>query len=199
MDIAKNDLLILKEVGNIGAGQSSILLAKKLNKTINIRPESISVIEGTELKKVIDPTPGVFGIYIALYKDLVGDSMILFKDNSLTKIIDIAKGKREGTTRHIKSSVNKQLIREIGNITLIPYIRSLCEMLDLDIKYTVPIPIHERSSDMLSFLDGNSDDLLLIKTDLEISNTTIKDQMFIIIRPKNIKKVLDILKKKVGY
>ena len=152
MELDSRELMILKEIGNIGAGQSSILLAKLLNRDILLEPGDIRIIKKEDLFDAIGaPQGGVFGLYMALYEDIIGDSMVLFKNDSLARIIDLAKEKKLGTTRHVKQDINKQIIKDIAYRVLVPYIESLSQMLEVDIKYTVPIPVHENSKQPVSY------------------------------------------------
>ena len=116
-----NDMYVdvLKEIGNIGAGNATTAMANMLNIRINMDVPRVELLTFQELGSAICPEDeSIVGIYLEVTDDITGSMMFLMKLDSAHYL------------------VNK--LKEIGNIIAGSYLNALSAMTQLTIAPSVP-------------------------------------------------------------
>ncbi len=167
-EIQGYELDILREIGNIGAGNATTALSQMLNTKIDMGVPKVSVMEFPELAGAIggEENP-IAGILFDLDGDVRG--MILFilemdEAKNLVQALLGAKDDHEGFTEMESST-----LREIGNIISGAYVTSLSTLTNLRIETSVPYLSFDYAGAILSVpaikFGEVGDSALLIETD----------------------------------
>ncbi len=167
-EIQSYELDILREIGNIGAGNATTALSQMLNTKIDMAVPKVSVMEFPELAGAIggEENP-IAGILFDLDGDVKG--MILFilemeEAKNLVQALLGAKDEHEGFTEMESST-----LREIGNIISGAYVTSLSTLTNLRIETSVPYLSFDYAGAILSVpaikFGEVGDSALLIETD----------------------------------
>ncbi|MDR1539934.1 MAG: chemotaxis protein CheC [Clostridiales bacterium] len=143
---------ILKEIGNIGAGNALTALAKLLGKKVDMKVPAVNLVEFKDIADFLGgPEQRVIGILIQIKGDLNGIMMFLLKDDSafyLIKAIMMDLAPEEVSDGF--SELELSALKEIGNILASSYLGSLAELMHLNIVPSVPFLAIDMANAVLS-------------------------------------------------
>ena len=128
---------VLKELGNIGAGNAMTALAQMLNCKVDMKVPQVRLLEFKDVGALIGGEEQIMaGIYLAVEGDITGSIMFLLgKDSArhlVTKLMGIAlEGDAFG-------EMEMSALMEIGNIITGAYLNSLATITNLKIFPSVP-------------------------------------------------------------
>ncbi len=127
---------VLKEVGNIGAGNAATALAKMIDKKIDMKVPLVNVLNISEVPELLGgPEKEVAGIFFKLEGEMEGSIMFVLEMDSANKLIELLM---PGITKDGFNDICVSALNEIGNILAGSYVSSLASLTNLDIKITVP-------------------------------------------------------------
>lgn len=137
--IEKFDTLVidvLKEVGNIGAGNAATALAKMISKKVDMKVPLVNVLDLQDVPEILGGAEKeVVGIFFKLEGELDGSIMFLLETPSAEALIELLM---PGITDSGFNEFCFSALQEIGNILAGSYISSLSSLSNLDIKISVP-------------------------------------------------------------
>ena len=128
---------VLKELGNIGAGNAMTALAQMLNCKVDMKVPQVRLLEFKDVGALIGGEEQIMaGIYLAVEGDITGSIMFLLgKDSArhlVTKLMGMAlEGDAFG-------EMEMSALMEIGNIITGAYLNSLATITNLKILPSVP-------------------------------------------------------------
>lgn len=127
---------VLREVGNIGAGNAATALAKMISQKVDMNVPKVNVLEFSEVPEILGGAEEeVVGILFKLEGDLEGTIMFLLNMDSAKSLIDLLMpGMGSGEIDEMAISA----LQEIGNILAGSYISSLSTLSKLNIQISVP-------------------------------------------------------------
>ena len=128
---------VLKELGNIGAGNATTALAQMLQCKVDMKVPQVRLLDFNEVGEVMGGEEQiVVGIYLAVEGDITGSIMFILEQNAgralVSKLMQMPPS--EGDFNEIEISAMK----EIGNIITGAYLNSLAQMTNLKIIPSVP-------------------------------------------------------------
>ncbi len=127
---------VLKEVGNIGAGNAATALAKMISKKVDMKVPLVSVMDLAEVPEILGgPEKEVVGIFFKLEGELEGSIMFVLDTASAESLIELLM---PGIATDGFNDFCFSALQEIGNILAGSYISSLSSLSNLDIKISVP-------------------------------------------------------------
>ena len=133
---------VLKEIGNIGAGNATTALSKMINAKIDMSVPKVKLLGFSELAEVIGTEGAVMaGILLMLEGDIDGMMMFLLDIDSARTLVNGLLGKN--SDEHEKDDINFNemefsVLREIGNIITGSYLSALSDLTKLTIVSSVP-------------------------------------------------------------
>lgn len=129
---------ILKEIGNIGAGNATTALAKLINSKIDMSVPQVSLIPFSGISDTFGSEETILvGILLGLEGDISGMMMFLLDEPSAHILVNILVGHPEGYEEPF-TEMEQSAISEIGNIIAGAYLSALSELTRLKIYPTVP-------------------------------------------------------------
>lgn len=190
---------VLKELGNIGAGNATTALAQLINTKVDIGVPQVRLLNFNEISSIIGSEEKVMvGILIMLNGDINGMMMFLMDPGIARNLINVLMG------QDIKSDVFSELelsaVMEIGNIIAGAYLRSLSELTKLTIDVSVPMLQIDMAGAILSVpaieFSKIGDKVLLIETmfdDTKETQNAIKGYYILVPELDSYDKILESL------
>ena len=165
---------VLKELGNIGAGNATTALSKLINAKIDMRVPKVNLLGFSELAKAMGREEEIMvGILLLLEGDVDGMMMFLLDVPSARALVNSLMGKAEEEANDDINfdEMEFSALREIGNIITGSYLSALSDMTRLTIVSSVPSLQIDMAEAILSIpaieFSKIGDKVLLIQTQFD--------------------------------
>lgn len=165
---------VLKELGNIGAGNATTALSKLINAKIDMRVPKVNLLGFSELAKAMGREEEIMvGILLLLEGDVDGMMMFLLDVPSARALVNSLMGKSEEEPNDDINfdEMEFSALREIGNIITGSYLSALSDMTRLTIVSSVPSLQIDMAEAILSIpaieFSKIGDKVLLIQTQFD--------------------------------
>lgn len=128
---------VLKEIGNIGAGNATTALASMLQCRIDMAVPEVKLIEVDELAESLGGKERVMtAIFLEVEGDITGDIIFLLEKGSASFLVSKLLGMEVNAESF--SEMELSCIKEISNIIAGSYLNSLSTLTNLKIYPSVP-------------------------------------------------------------
>lgn len=128
---------VLKELGNIGAGNAMTALAQLLNCKVDMKVPQVRLLEFQDVGTLIGGEEQLMaGIYLGVEGDISGSIMFLLEKNSAKHLITKLMGME--ITGDEFGEMETSALKEVGNIITGAYLNSLATITNLKIYPSVP-------------------------------------------------------------
>lgn len=159
---------VLKEIGNIGAGNATSALAQLLNTKIDMSVPNVALLPFKCVTKNIGTEDDVIvGILITLDGDINGMMMFLMDLPSAHHIVNLLMGSDFNKSDEF-SEIELSALNEVGNIISGAYLSSLSSLTGLSIVSSIPSTTIDMAGALLSVpaieFGKIGDKVLLIQT-----------------------------------
>ncbi|MFT3985656.1 MAG: chemotaxis protein CheC [Lachnospiraceae bacterium] len=129
---------VLKEIGNIGAGNATTALAQMLETKVDMKVPKVALLEFSEVGEAIGGEEQIMiGIYQVVEGDISGSIMFLLEERSARILVSKLMGTGETQTGTF-SEMEISALKEIGNIITGSYLSSLSMLTNLKIISSIP-------------------------------------------------------------
>ncbi len=129
---------VLKEVGNIGAGNAATALAKMLNKKIDMKVPKIMVMQFSEVGELLgEAEEMVVGILLGVQGDMHGSIMFVLDMDATKLMVNMMFVKPLDTALEF-DDMTRSAIQELGNILAGSYLSALSTLTNMNIMPDVP-------------------------------------------------------------
>lgn len=175
---------VLKEIGNIGAGNAATALAKLLDKKIDMKVPQIRVMKFIEVSDVLGGAETeVVGILLGVNGDITGNILFVLDLVSARRLVNMLMGKPINAETEFDSMVCSAL-QEIGNILAGSYLSSLSNLTNLRILSDIPGLAIDMAGAILSVpaieFGKNSDTVLYIETEFTYGIDSVIGDFFLV-------------------
>ncbi len=135
--VTENYFDVLREIGNIGAGNAMTALSQMLNCKVDMRVPQVRLLEFSEVGTVVGGEEQVMvGVLLAVEGDIDGSMMFLIEKKSAKHLVNkLMMGM--GSADEDFNEMEMSAMQEIGNIITGAYLNSLSMMTNLKI---IPSP-----------------------------------------------------------
>ncbi len=128
---------VLKEIGNIGAGNATTALSTMINSKVDMHVPKVDLLNIKELPDMLGGAEEiVVGILIKLEGEINGMMMFMMEQMSACRIVDILMGKSSKLEDF--TEMEYSALREIGNIIAGAYLSSLSTLTGIKINASIP-------------------------------------------------------------
>lgn len=160
---------VLKEIGNIGAGNATTALAKMLDMKIDMKVPKVELLEFAALAAVISAEDEpVMGILLEVQSDIAGSMMFFLELDSAYYLCNKLMG-RDPNWRGEFTEMDLSALKEIGNIISGSYLSALSSLTNMTITSSVPYLCIDMAGAILSVpaieFGKYGDKALLIQTE----------------------------------
>ena len=129
---------VLREIGNIGAGNATTALSRMINKKVDMGVPKAEMIEIGKITQILGGEEKiVVGILVGLEGDVEGMMMFVQAQESAHHLVNLLMG-RDLEDFSAFTEMDLSALQEIGNIITGAYLSSLSSLTRLKIMPTVP-------------------------------------------------------------
>ncbi len=181
-EINENYIDVLKEIGNVGAGNAMTAIASMLSIKVNMHVPQVQLLEISKLGAVICPEEEVVvGIFLEIGSDIQGSMMFMMRMGPAKYLVNRLMG-RDPDYAGDFTEMDLSALKEIGNIIAGSYLSALATMTNLVITPSIPYISIDMAASLLSVpaieFGQYGDYVLLIET--EFGNQVVLDGYFIL-------------------
>ncbi len=136
--ITAKQLDILKELGNICAGNATIALSQILFKKIMLQTTKVQLLPPSAVSDVIDDTGHtIICIQMETLGSIHGSAVLIFSEESAYNLMELLVGKFGQQPKFI-TQIGISSLKEIGNIVISSYLSTLSSMSRLPVFPSCP-------------------------------------------------------------
>lgn len=177
---------VLKEIGNIGAGNATTALAKMLDSKVDMKVPKVQLVDLAEITSIIgDEETVMAGILLLLEGDINGMMMFILDIPSARSLVDgiMHVSSNEHNEDELFNNMEVSALNEVGNIITGAYLSALSDLTKLSIVSSVPSLQIDMAGAILSIpaieFSKIGDKVLFIET--QFDNETSINGYFILI------------------
>ncbi|MGN0411572.1 MAG: chemotaxis protein CheC [Lachnospiraceae bacterium] len=140
-NITSMELDVLREIGNIGAGNATTALAQMLQRKIDMSVPTAELLEFKNLGETIGGEETVMaGVYMTVNGDITGSMMFLLKKESARRLVNqlLFRSNEDIDPDADFDEMEMSAMKEIGNIMTGSYLNSMSDLTRLKIYPSVP-------------------------------------------------------------
>ena len=128
---------VLKEIGNIGAGNATTALAQMLQCKVDMKVPQVKLLDFGEVGALMGGEEQIMaGIYLCVEGDITGSIMFLLKKDAAKHLVAKLMGME--LPGDDLDEIGTSALKEIGNIITGAYLNSLSTLTNLKIYPSVP-------------------------------------------------------------
>lgn len=137
IDIMQFD--VLREIGNIGAGNATTALSQMLNSKIDMKVPNVEILEFKELSDIVGGAENlVVGILFTLEDQVDGMMMFMMDLPAARNLVELLIGQNDETDPDNFSEMELSALNEVGNIIAGAYLSSISSLTNMLITSSVP-------------------------------------------------------------
>ncbi len=151
-ELGSEDFDLLRELGNIGAGNAVTSLAKMMGRKVDMKVPVANLKEFKDMAKIIGSEETlVFGVLVPISGEISGMMLLLVKVDSARTLINCLIGEnKEYEENEEFSDMDRSAIQEIGNILSSAYINALSTLTNKTIIPSIPLLAMDMAGAILS-------------------------------------------------
>ncbi|OBZ18362.1 CheY-P-specific phosphatase CheC [Bacillus sp. FJAT-27264] len=188
---------VLKEVGNIGAGNAATALSQLLGKPIDMAVPKVQLLNFEEItEKVGGAEELVYAVFLRVEGDAPGNLFFILTPEAAVNLLSRVAGIELSGAEEL-GEMELSALNEIGNILAGSYLSSLADFTSLTMYPTVPALAMDMAGAILGYgllqFGQMGDDALLIDTTFLEGQNEIEGQFFLIPDPESFPKIFKSL------
>jgi len=161
----EEQLELLKELVNIGAGRASQALNYMLNSHIDLEAPVVRWMPNADVTQIFEDISEWGLTDLSLIKmriigELTGNAQLVFSDQDAAKLVAAMYG---DSHQAVDENLNREALNEIGNILINGLIGSLGNMLGISLAYRIP-----------TYRKGKIGNLILVEQDTPVIFSMIR-------------------------
>jgi chemotaxis protein CheC len=197
MPFADFHLDVLKEVGNIGAGNAATALSRLLDKPVDMLVPTVRMVPFEEISNSVGGSEQVvIAIFLRVEGETPGNIFFILSQESAKKMLRNLVG-IEVNNEDSYSEMEISALNEIGNILAGSYLTSLADFTNLYMVPTVPSLAIDMAGAILSYgllqYGEMGDQALFIDTKFLDGVDEIEGHFFLIPDPESFQKIFSAL------
>ncbi len=168
---------VLREIGNIGAGNATTALSQLINSKIDMKVPKVDLLEFKELSEIVGGAENlVAGILFTLEGQIQGMMMFMLDLPASKHLVTSLMGNTEDHSEEF-SEMELSALNEIGNIIAGAYLSSLSTLTNIVITASIPYLAIDMAGAILSVpaieFGKIGDKALLIETEFVDDNKAV--------------------------
>lgn len=183
--MVKDEMDILKEIGNIAAAHGSIALSKILNKKIFLEVPRSEIIDSKSIAKKIDFEKIGIAVYSKIMTGFNGRVIFLLDEKNAFRLNDISyKLKTKEKSSGVMTEMGMSVIKEIGSIVTSAFVTAISMMFKKVIILAAPMLISGTINEIINitvFSGSEEDEVLLLEAMFEEPDAGIKGSFYLVL------------------
>lgn len=184
---------VLKEIGNIGAGNATTAIAKMVGARIDMSVPSVKLLEVSELGTAVgEEDDTIIGIFLEVQNDIQGSMMFLLDIESGHYLVNTLMC-RDISYSEPFDEMDLSALKEVGNIIAASYLTALSTLTKMSIAPSVPYIAVDMAAAILSVpaiqFGMMGDKALMIQTAIN-ADVAINGYFILMPEPESYDKIL---------
>ena len=189
-DLSPLQLDALREIGNIGAGNSATALSQIINKKIDMNVPKVAFIPIEEVPDLVGgPDTIVVGIFLRVYGKAPSNILFLMPQKSAFYLVDTLLGKEKGATKEL-DLMDQSALKEIGNILSGAYLNAFFNFTHISMLPSIPAMAMDMAGAILNVvliqLGQMGDQAMVIETEFLSEEEGINGHFFLVPDPGSL-------------
>ncbi|MDD5746262.1 MAG: chemotaxis protein CheC [Candidatus Omnitrophica bacterium] len=197
----KDELDILKEVGNIAAAHGSIALSEILRKKINLEVPKTELLSRESIQQKIAFEKIGVAVYSKIVTGLNGRVIFLLDEKNAFRLNELSyQVQSDSKASGVLTEMGMSVIKEIGSMVTSAYVTAIGMMFKRVILLGAPMLISGTMNEILNitvFSGGpvEEDKILLVEARFEEPETSIRGSFYLVLTPQAAADVQQVCKK----
>lgn len=193
---------VLKEIGNIGAGNAVTSMSKLINKKMDMQVPSVSIVSFNEVVEIIgSPDEPIVAIFISIKGEAPGSVYFILSIDEANRLVEEVTAGDESNLFSGKQPNEFALsaIQETGNILAGSYLSALSDFTHINMQPSIPYLSIDMAGAILTEglleISNESDYAIIIDTQIkDFENVSgIHGQFFLLPQPGAFGKIFQAL------
>ena len=172
--LSEMQLDVLKEIGNIGAGNAATALSNLIEKNVGIEVPKVHVVDLSDIYKVLnDPEEISASTIVPVKGDIPGKMLMIFDSESAKELISFLIGQKPEDLTEL-NEMQSSVLKEIGNIMCSSYITALSNFTSFFMEPDVPMLVIDMFGAVIAetsiLASEEYDDVIMVENILKIKN-----------------------------
>lgn len=187
---------VLREIGNIGAGNAATSLAQMMNKEIDMTTPVVRIMDITEVDKAMGgPETPMVAILVEITGDIHGIMMFVVGQPFTQNLLQALLGEEKAADCLHLTEMENSALAEIGNIMIGAYVNAIASLANLSINISVPAVTADMIGSLLTVpaaeMGSASDKIIFVEDDFLNANDTITANMMLIPSLDSLSKLMN--------
>jgi len=173
--LSEMQLDVLKEIGNIGAGNAATALSNMIEKNVGIEVPKVHVVDLSEIYRVFSSPEEISASTVVPIKgEAPGKMLMIFNSESAKKLISFLIGQKPENLTEL-DEMQSSVLKEIGNIMCSSYIIALSNFTSLFMETDVPMLVVDMLGAVIAetsiLASEEYDDVIMVENILKIKDS----------------------------
>ena len=189
-NLSPNQLDALREIGNVGAGNSATALSQIINKRIDMNVPKVALVPIESVPDLVGgPDAIVVGVFLRIYGKAPGNVLFLLPQKSAFYLVDTLMGREHGTTKSL-DFMDESALMEIGNILSGAYLNAFFNFTHISMLPSIPALAMDMAGAILNIilvqLGQMGDQAMVIETQFLAEDDGINGHFFLVPDPGSL-------------
>ena len=195
LNLSAAQLDALREIGNVGAGNSATALSQVINRRIDMNVPKVALVPLDAVPDLVGgPDAVVVGIFLRVYGKAPSNILFLLPQQSAFYLVDTLMGKPHGSTSSL-DAMDQSALMEIGNILSGAYLNAFFIFTKITMLPSIPALAMDMAGAILNVvlaqLGQMGDQALVIETEFLSEDDGISGQFFLVPDPGSLSTIID--------
>lgn len=189
-DLSPVQLDALREIGNIGAGNSATALSQVLNKKIDMNVPRVSLVPIEDVPDLVGgPDAIIVAVFLRVYGKAPGNILFLMPKENALLMVDDLMGRPHGTTQVI-DDMDASALKEVGNILTGSYLNAFFHFTNIAMLPSIPALAVDMAGAILNIvlvqLGQMGDHAMVIETKFLAEDDSVNGHFFLVPDPGSL-------------
>ena len=188
-ELSELQLDVLREIGNVGAGNSATALSRLIQRRIEMNVPHVALVPIEDVPEFVGgPELVVVGIFLRVYGKAPSNILFLIPQESAFALVDTLLGRERGDTHELDAM-------EIGNILAGSYLNAFYTFTGMSMLPSIPALAVDMAGAILNVvlvqLGEMGDHALLIETNFVAEDRSINGHFFLVPDPGSLGSIMN--------
>ena len=189
-DLSPAQLDALREIGNIGAGNTATALSQVINKKIDMNVPKVSIVPIDEVPELVGGADAIIvAIFLRVYGKAPGNILFLMPKKNAFFLVDDLMGRPHGTTQEL-DPMDESALKEVGNILTGSYLNAFFHFTNISMVPSIPSLAIDMAGAILNVvlvqLGQMGDHAMVIETKFLAEDDSVNGHFFLVPDPGSL-------------
>lgn len=189
-DLSPAQLDALREIGNIGAGNSATALSQVVNKKIDMNVPRVALVPIEDVPDLVGgPDAVIVAVFLRVYGKAPGNILFLMPRENAFYMVDDLMGRPHGTTQSL-DEMDISALKEVGNILTGSYLNAFFHFTNIAMLPSIPSLAIDMAGAILNVvlvqLGQMGDHAMVIETKFLAEDDSINGHFFLVPDPGSL-------------